>query len=280
MDTLLILGSTGLVGGLVADGLAALEHPVRRAARAPAASPNTVRFDLTDPSTFEAALSGVGGVFLIARPGDDAPQHVAAPLIEAMTRAGTRFVVHLSAMGTEQRPEFGLRKLELALEASGLSVTHLRPNWFMQTFLRPPLGPLLQRTRTLALPAGDAGVSFIDAQDIADVAIRALTDPGVRGQGFTLTGPAAVSHAQVVSEIGRATGLTFTYRAQSEDEARESLSAAHFPPAHVERLIGFYRLLRSGACAPVTDTVETLLGRPARGFGAFCDAHRSAWLAG
>ena len=64
MDTLLILGSAGLVGGLVADGLAALGHPVRRAARAPASSPSAGHFELTVPSAFEASLSGLGGVSL------------------------------------------------------------------------------------------------------------------------------------------------------------------------------------------------------------------------
>ena len=154
MTHALVLGASGLVGGHVVQGLVARGCAVRCAGRRP--REGWVRFDLTDPATFGPALAGVDRVFLVARPGDDAPQVVAAPLIEAMARAGVAHVVNLSAMGAELRPEFGLRKVELLLEASGMAFTHLRPNWFMQVFTVPPLGPLLAATGTLALPAGDA----------------------------------------------------------------------------------------------------------------------------
>ncbi len=270
----LVLGASGLVGGHVVHGLVARGCTVVRAGRRP--REGWVRFDLTDPSTFGPALVGVDRVFLVARPGDDAPHEVAAPLIAAMARAGVAHVVNLSAMGAELRPEFGLRKVELLLEASGMAFTHLRPNWFMQVFTVPPLGPLLAATGQIALPAGDARLSFVDARDVADVAVAALLDPRLRGTGLTLTGPEALDHATAVREMARATGRSLRYHAQTEDEARAALSRA-FEPARVERLVGFYRLVRAGACAPVTSDVERATGRPARRFAPFCDEHRAAW---
>lgn len=274
MTHALVLGASGLVGGHVVQGLVARGCAVRCAGRRP--REGWVRFDLTDPATFGPALAGVDRVFLVARPGDDAPQVVAAPLIEAMARAGVAHVVNLSAMGAELRPEFGLRKAELLLEASGMAFTHLRPNWFMQVFTVPPLGPLLAATGTLALPAGDARLSFVDARDVADVAVAALLEERLRGTGLTLTGPEALDHEAAVREIARATGRPFRYHAQTDDEARAALSRS-FDPARVERLVGFYRLVRAGACAPVTSDVERATGRPARRFAPFCDEHRAAW---
>lgn len=261
---ILVMGATGLVGGGVGRELRARGVPFRVASRSAA-----VPFDLTDASTFGRALEGIEKVFLIARPGDDEPHVVAAPLLSAMRAAGVRHVVNLTAFGAELRPTFGLRLLELALEGSGLAWTHLRPNWFMQIFDVPPLGPILRTTGRLALPAGDARVSFVDARDVSAVAAAALLDPGFQGRALSLTGPEALDHDAAVRAIGAAAGTTMRYHPQTEEEARAALAAAGFASARIERLIGFYRLVRSGLASPVTPDVEHALGRPPRGFRAF-----------
>lgn len=275
METILVLGSSGLVGGGVVEALRQRGVAVREASRRAA-----VPFDLTEPKTFAPALEGIEKVFLISRPGDDDPDVVAAPLLEAMRGAGVRHVVNLSAMGTEQRPGFGLRRLEVALEKSGLAWTHLRPNWFMQIFDTPPLGPILRATGGLALPAGDARISFVDARDISEVAAACLLDARWERQAFTLTGPSALDHAAAMQELSQATGRTFTYRAQTEEEGREALARAGFPPARVERLVGFYRLVRAEYAAPVTDDIGRVLGRPARTFAAWCRDYASRFGGG
>src|SRR5262245_50450123 len=127
---ILVLGASGAVGRHVVRELGRRGVPARLASRDPATlsrerGAETIAFDLTRPETFGPALEGIRKVFLVARPGDDAPERHALPLLEAMRVHGVAHVVDLSALGAEQRPDFGLRRVELALEQSGMAFTHL-----------------------------------------------------------------------------------------------------------------------------------------------------------
>lgn len=281
---ILVLGATGAVGRGVAEGLAARGEAVRAASRDPAAARagtplpvEWVELDLERPDTFGAALEGVDRVFLIARPGDEHPERAAGPLVEAMRRAGTRHVVNLTALGVETRNDIHLRKVELLLEGSGLEYTHLRPNFFMQVFATEPLLPAIRATGAIRLPAGEARVSYIDARDIAAVAVAALAEPGHAGKAYTLTGPEALDHAEVAALLSEAAGTRVRYEPATEEEARAALAGAGFPARRVERLIGFYRLVRAGFCAPVSGDVERVLGRPATPLARFAQEHSACW---
>ncbi|NLI77212.1 MAG: NAD(P)H-binding protein [Candidatus Riflebacteria bacterium] len=293
---ILIIGASGRIGTqlqaeLVARGLrprGATRHPERhRPQQASMPTPGGtgedgttwVRFDLTDPTTYAPALAGVDRVFLAARPGDEHSDAVAGPFISAMRHSGVRKVINLTAMGTDQRPDFALRRLELLLEASGLAWTHLRPNWFFQVFTEGSLLAGLRGAGTIRLPAADARLSFIDARDVAAVAAVLLADGGHEGEGLTLTGPAAHDHHEVAEAIGEATGRTMTYEPVEEDEARASLAAAGFPPAWQERLVRFYQLVRAGYCSPVSEAVQRVTGRAPIGLARFARDHAHAWRA-
>jgi uncharacterized protein YbjT (DUF2867 family) len=236
-----------------------------------------VAFDFEQPDTYAAAVQGVDKAFLIARPGDDHSDRTSIPLIDIMQRHGVRHVVDLSAIGVEGREDFALRKIERHLEASGLAYTHLRPNFFMELFTVWPLYDALMATGALRLPAADARLSYIAAADIADVAVAALTQPGHEGQAYTLTGPEALDHDTIVRVISAASGRSFRYEALDEDDARAGMAASGLSPARIERLIGFYRLVRRGACAPVCDDVQRVLGRPATTLQAFAGEHAAIW---
>ncbi|MFO0744465.1 MAG: NAD(P)H-binding protein [Myxococcota bacterium] len=286
MGEVLVLGATGLVGSMVATRLAALGVPVRAASREPerarAALPGVaaVALDLERPATFAPALAGIQRVFLIARPGDEAPDVVAAPLIAAMREAGVERVVDLTALGIERAAHApGLRRAELLLEASGLAFTHLRPSFFMQLFSAGTLADGLRERGVLAVPAGDARIAFIDASDVADVAVRALTEPGHAGRAYELTGPDALDHAEVARLVGLAAERALRYVALDEAQAAAALGAAGFPPSRVERLLRFYRVVRSGAAATVSPDVERVLGRAPTAFRDFARRHASAWRA-
>lgn len=280
----LVLGATGTVGGGVLAALAERGVAVRGASRDPAAAASRasfpcewVPFDLERPGTFAPALDGVDRVFLVARPGDEHADQVALPLIDAMKAGTVRHVVNLTAMGTELREDFALRKVECYLEASGLAFTHLRPNWFMQMLAGGSVAADIRATGTFHLPAADARISYIDARDIAEVAAEALAAPGHEGRAYTLTGPVALDHHEVARVIGAAAGREIRYVPVDEDAARGALAHACFPPAWVERLVGFYRLIRSGACAPVSPSVQDILGRPPASLARFAADHAAAW---
>ncbi len=275
---ILVLGASGRVGGRLSTLLSGRGEQVRAATRRPSLMQGeAVELDLERPETFAPALEGVDRAFLIARPGDEQADAVAIPLIEEMRRADVRRVVNLTAMGVERMEGSALRRIELALEASGIAFTHLRPNWFMQVFASPPLLPGILATGAIHLPAGDARISYIDARDIAEVAAAALMDPGHENRAYTLTGPEALDHHEVARAIGSASGRPVRYVPITEEAAREALAGSGLPPVNVERLVGFYRLVRQGLCAPVTEAVPEILGRPALSIERFASDHSRAW---
>jgi uncharacterized protein YbjT (DUF2867 family) len=283
-DRILVLGATGTVGGHLVERLGTRGLTVRAAtrryeqARARNWRVEWARLDLERPETFAPALDGVRSVFMIARPGDEHADEVGLPFVRAMRAAGVRHVVNLTAMGTEVAGHVpALRRIELALEESGMAFTHLRPNFFMQIFSTPPLQLAIRGDGALRLPAGDAKLSLIDARDIAAVAEAALTSPAHHNRAYTLTGDEAIDHAAVARQIGETVGRPVRYDALDEATAAHELAAAGFPTARIERLARFYRLVRSGACAPVSPDVRSVLGRPALTFAQFARDHRSAW---
>lgn len=280
----LILSSTGTVGsgvlkGLVQRGVAvtgATRDPAKASKRTPGFS-SYVTFDYDRPDTFAPALAGVSSVFMAVRPGDEHSDKTGIPFVEAMRLNGVRHVVLLSAMGTEMRDDFALRKIECAIEASGMAFTHLRPNWFMQMFATGTLRKSICDKGTIEIPAGAAKISYIDSRDIADIAVETLTNPSHRNKAYLLTGPDALGHEEIAAILGKATGRTIRYVPLDEETARQGLRKAGFPPEWEERLIIFYRLVRKGWCSSVSDIVPKLLNHVPRNFTAFAEEYSSYW---
>lgn len=283
LEQVLVIGATGSVGSELVTQLVRRGEKVRAATREPAAarSPHSavefVEFDFERAQTFAAALDGVDRVFLIARPGDDHADRVAFPLIDEMKRAGVRHVVNLSAMGVETRDDFALRKVEGYLEDSGVGFTHLRPNFFMQVFSSGPLLLDIRSTGAIHIPAADAKLSYIDVRDIAAVAAATLTEEGHTGRAYPLTGGQALDHHEIARAISGASGRTVQYVPISEEAARSALASAGLSSERTERLIGFYRLVRQGFCAPISSDVQTVLRRPPISFAQFAKDHASSW---
>ena len=284
-ENILVVGATGTVGSLVVARLeregysvrGATRDPVAAAGRAGNSTTRFVEFDFERPETFAPALRGVYRVFLMARPGDDDPDRVGNPFLDEMVRAGVRRVVNLSAMGAETREDFGLRRLERHLEASHLPFTHLRPNFFMQIFTGGPLLAGIRATSAIHVPAADARLSFVDARDIADAACACLANSRHEGRAYTLTGPEAIDHATVARAISAAVGRDIRYVVIGEAEACGGLERSGMAAARIDRLVGFYRLVRAGFCAPVTTDVAQILGRPATSFAQFAIDHAERW---
>jgi uncharacterized protein YbjT (DUF2867 family) len=281
---ILVTGATGQVGQTVVDVLRRRGHTVVAATRTPGGAGaalsgvRLVRFDYDDPSSFAPALRGIERVFLVVRPGDDEADGTAIPFLEDAARAGVRHCVLLSAMGIDRLPGTALRRIERWLETSAMAWTFLRPNFFFQIFTRDALGAGIREAAEIRVPAGDAALSFIDVRDIAEVAGEALASEAHAGRAYTLTGPAPVTHGEVAETIGRQTGRAVRYVAAGDEEAALALAAAGFPAARITRLLGFYRLVRAGACAPVSGDVEAVLGRSPIGLEEFVRDHLQVWV--
>ncbi|HVE84256.1 MAG TPA: SDR family oxidoreductase [Myxococcales bacterium] len=276
---ILVTTPNGKVGQEVVKLLLEARAPVRVAAhtleRGQEAFPGAevAVLDYEDPATFAPALEGVAALYLASPATSQADPELA--LIDAAQAGGVQRVVKLSAMGVESAPdEVPLRAVEKRLQGSGLQWTLLRPTWFMQNFVTLH-APSIQGG-TLLEPAGESRLAFIDARDIAAVAVQALTSDGHHGQAYALTGPELLGRQDVAERIGRVLGKDIRYRSCSDQEFHQ-LMRPYLPESYIQLLLALYADLRSGGDGPVTQDVRKVLGRPPIPFDQFARDHREAW---
>jgi len=269
---ILVLGATGKTGRRVVARLRARGVPVREGSRAAA-----IPFDWEDRATWAPALRGTRAAYVsffpdLAVPG--APEAVGLLAEEALT-AGCDRLVLLSGRGEEEA-----QRAERVLAASGAAWTVLRCSWFMQNFSEGAFAELVTAGE-LALPAGDRRAPFVDAGDIADVAVAALTEPGHARQVYELTGPRALNHAEVAEELARATGRPVRYVPVSLEAFTEALARDNVPPDVVSLLRHLFETVLVPANAGVADGVRRALGRSPRDFATFARdaAAAGAWTA-
>jgi len=278
---ILVTGSSGLVGREVASRLAG-RAPVRLALRDLAhgedgiTEAERVRFDFRDPETFDAALHGVGRVFLLRPPRLARPRRDFGPFVAAMQRAGVGQVVFLSVRGAAGNPLLPHHGIERLLEASGLPWTHLRPNDFMQNFATVHRADISGRGEIWA-PAGRGRTSFVDARDVAEAAARTLTEPGHERRAYTLTGSEVFGLGEVAALLSEALGRPVAYRNPGIPAFLRHNRAAGRPLALGLVMTGVYTAARLGLAAEVTPDLARLLGRPPTALRSFIQDYKEVW---
>ena len=247
-------------------------HTVERGEEAfPGADVRAV--DYEDPATFGPALEGVTAVYL-ASPATSEPDPERA-LVDAAKASGVRRVVKLSMFGAQVAgDDLPMRAVEKHLEASGLAWTFLRPTWFMQNFSTLHVPSIC--SGTLLEPAGLARRAYVDARDVAAVAVKALVEPGHEGRAYSLTGPELLDRHQVAEKIGAAIGRPVRYRSCSDAEFHQ-LMKPYLPESYIELWLALYADLREHRDGRITDEVRRLLGRPPASFDQFARDFRDAW---
>jgi uncharacterized protein YbjT (DUF2867 family) len=212
--TTLVLGGTGKTGRRVVERLEARGIPVRVGSRS--AEPP---FDWDDEATWAPALSGVGSVYVTYYPDLAVPGSVEAvrSFADLAVKAGVRRLVLLSGRGEPEAERAELALQEVVDASAGAEWTILRSTWFMQNFSEDYM---LEHVLSgeIRLPAGDVPTPFLDADDIADVAVAALTGEGHAGRLYELTGPRSLTFAQAAAEIAGATGREIRYVPVSLEE--------------------------------------------------------------
>jgi uncharacterized protein YbjT (DUF2867 family) len=273
LGLVLVTAATGKTGRRVTERLERLGHRVRPVSRA--TSPT---LDWEDPTTWNAALTGVDAVYLAFAP--DAGLPGAAETIERFARTavqlGTRRIVLLSGRG-----ESGALHSEEAVVRSGAEWAVVRASFFAQNFSEDFLLHAVGAGE-VAFPAGDDVVEpFVDLEDLADVAVAALTAPGSGGVVHEITGPRSLSFRRATEEIAAALGRPVTYRETSGEEFAAHLVAGGLPPDAAEGLVGLFAEVLDGRNARPTDEVTRVLGRPASDFADFAEAaaRAGAWSA-
>jgi uncharacterized protein YbjT (DUF2867 family) len=252
-DPILVIGGTGKTGRRVVERLEARAIPVRVGSRSHSETP----FDWYDPSTWPAALDGVTTAYVsfhpdLAFPG--AAEIIGAFAEQAVAR-GARRLVLLSGRG-----EDGAVHSEDQLKASGADWTVIRSTWFQQNFGEDwLLEPVL--SGVIALPAGDVAEPFVDVEDIADVAVAALTEDGHVGETYEVTGPRLVTFADAAAELTAAIGRHVAYLPVTEDQWLAAAVAEGMPSEVAQGLAGVFAQVLDGRNAHLTDGVQRALGR-------------------
>jgi uncharacterized protein YbjT (DUF2867 family) len=266
----LVLGGTGKTGRRVVQRLRARGIPTRVGSRS-----GNPPFDWEDRSTWAPALHTVQAVYVSYYPDIAAPGAVetVGAFAELAVKSGVPRLVLLSGRG-----EAEAERAEQAVRDSGADLTILRSTWFAQNFSEDYLlEPVL--SGELALPSGDTPEPFVDADDIADVAVAALTEDGHSGQLYELTGPRLLTFAEVAKEISRAADREVRYVPVSIEEYAAAAAGQGVPNEVIEILTYLFGEVLDGRNAHLTDGVQRALGRQPRDFADYAReaAASGAW---
>jgi uncharacterized protein YbjT (DUF2867 family) len=266
----LITGGTGKTGRRITERLRARGLPVRVGSRS-----GQPPFDWEDRSTWEPALHGASAAYVSFFPDLAVPgaRDAVAALSELAVAQGVRRLVLLSGRGEEEA-----QRAERAVQDSGAEWTVVRCSWFSQNFSE---GYMLDAVLggEVALPVGDVPEPFVDADDIADVAVKALTEDGHAGHVYELTGPRRMTFADAVQDVAAASGRPVRLVPVSMEDFVAGATADGVPEDVVWLLRYLFTEVLDGRNAHVSDGVERALGRQARDFRDFArDAAASgAW---
>jgi len=264
--TYLITGSTGDIGSRVAELLIQSgERPrlfVRNVQKARARFGDRIDVfegDLGDATALTTALESVDGLFLV-NSGPQIPVRDAIAAAAAKA-AGAQHLVKLSSMDVEQGLAIGAwhERGEAAIRASGIPFTFIRPSGFMSNLLA--WAPSIRDEGVVRASTVEGRRAFIHSDDIALVAMKALTTQEYEGESLSITGPEALTFAEVTARIGAAIGKCLTFQPISDEEARQRYSATGAPAEETEAHVCLWRAIRQGRLATVTDNVKRILGR-------------------
>ncbi|HLU28843.1 MAG TPA: SDR family oxidoreductase [Glycomyces sp.] len=278
---ILVTGATGTVGSALIPALQARGVTVRAMTRdpdRPVAGVENVIADLRDPESLTTALKGVDAAFLNS-PSEEEAAALQIRFARLAHDNGVRRLVVLSqyAANVEAPVRFLRWHAEVEAYVRGLGIEHtvLRPNLYLQALLA--FAPAMAQG-WFGAPIGDAAVSAVDTRDIADAAAAVLTGEGHAGRTYTLTGPRAVTHAQIAEALSAATGRSIAFQDTPAEQFAASLSS-FVPPWQLEGLVEDYAHYARGEAAEVHNDVADLTGRPARDLADFARDHAALFAA-
>jgi uncharacterized protein YbjT (DUF2867 family) len=278
---ILVTGATGNAGSEVVRALTDRGESVRAFVRDPGKARNLfgdgvelAAGDFADPHSVRAALESVEGVLLSCA---DDPRRVEweTSAIDAAAAAGVGRIVKLSTVGAAPGAPVAFwdwhGRVEQHLRESGVAAVVLRSSFYMSNLLAS--AEQVAHEGRLYVPAGDARVAMIDPRDVGAAAVAVLTSAGGDGQTYVLTGPEAITYAEVAVELSAATGRRVEFVDVPGDAAKQGLVEAGVPDFAAEQFVKIFEQLRQGVAEQVTDTIQLLTGSTPRNLAAFARDH-------
>ncbi len=277
---ILVTGATGNIGSLLIPNLINLGADVRAMTRDESkaqglkdAGIEVVVGDLEKPDTLDAAFRGVDKVLLITPPN---PNQVIQTKngIEAAKRTGNPFIVRLSAGALKEEMPGALPPIsgqhaetDPMLKASGLPYNIIRPHFFMQNTMMAAQSVASEGVVYMAFKDGKVGM--IDVRDVADVAVKVLTEDGHQGKTYTLTGPASISFHDVAAALSKALGQQVDYVDVPVDAARQAMISMGLPEWIADAFGKYFEVFSEGYGDFTTPDVEKVTGHLARSYETF-----------
>jgi uncharacterized protein YbjT (DUF2867 family) len=266
---ILITGANGTVGSAVLGAVAqsgqkhrAMYRSKEDAVKAPSGT-EAVIADFTDKASLAAVLRGVESVYLVCSPIPQLVQ-LEGNMIEACEAAAIRRIVLNSAMGAADYPKSfpsWHRQVEDKLTATKMVHCILRPNSFHQNILAY-YAPSIRAQGAFYSSMGNARVSFLDVQDIAAVAAKALLGGEHDGKTYELNGPEAVTYAQLADKISHQASVAAQYVDIPLDAQRKAMLDQGMPEWQVTALLDLQAYYTGGNGDSTDGLLARLLGRP------------------
>jgi uncharacterized protein YbjT (DUF2867 family) len=274
---ILLTGATGTTGSylgkLLVDKDAKFKALVRNPKRAEALKElhvDVVEGDLSFPDSVDVAMHGVDKLFLLSS-ADENQVELQTNAIEAAKEAGVKYVVKLSVLGAAPDSPVRLGRdhaaIEKVIQESGMDYTILRPGWFMQNLLDS--APTIIASGEFFGASGDGKAALVDARDIAAVAAELLTEDGRPGEVLEVSGPEALSFADVASGFATVLEKPVKYLDVPAEALKDGMVNAGVPEWLAADLVTLQGLCREGHHAMVTSTVKDITGREPRDFDTF-----------
>jgi uncharacterized protein YbjT (DUF2867 family) len=280
--TYLVTGATGNIGGraverlftrgertriFVRDGEKAVRHYGNRA--------DICVGDLSDATAVSRAVEGVDVVLLVTSGPDLADKDKLAA--SAAKSAGVSLLVKLSTEDVRHGVGTGIwhREGETAIRDSGIDFVFVQPSGFMDNFRN--WATSIKADGVARCAAGAGAIPFIHSDDIADVAFAAMTQPQYVGQSLPITGPEALSFADMTAKVGAAIGRHLRFEPLSDDEERRQQASWGSPEPLIEARLSIFRAIREGRLAAVSDQVATVLGRQPISFDQWAQRNAEAF---
>jgi NAD(P)H dehydrogenase (quinone) len=283
MSVIGVTGATGAVGGTVARALAAAGQPIRLIVRDPSRAPQLPGAEVAtatygDRAAMQAALVGVHTLFLVSASEDADRVGLHTSAVDAAVAAGVERIVYLSFYDARPDSTFTFARdhwqTEQHIRRSGAGFVFLRDNLYLDGLV----GFWISPDGVLAGPAGDGRTGAVARDDVADVAVTVLLDPAPHdGQTYDLTGPEAVSLADVTEAVAAASGRPVRYHAETMEEAYASRAHYGRPRFEIDGWVSGYIAIANGELDAVTDTVPRLTGHPATGLKDFLRVHPESY---